>query len=130
MENIDEFYGKIVQLMKPEHLLNILIIFLKSIFLIIVLMIFIAIILGLLNEIRSYNPQKIWEKRIPRTSNEEIGGGQEYFFRYWVWQRNKRKNILLAIRNHSPYEDYYPRQKWVKKDKSKLPFRREIWVIK
>ncbi|EVF23879.1 hypothetical protein T816_02791, partial [Staphylococcus aureus UCIM6050] len=32
--------------------------------------------------------------------------------------------------DYSPYEEYYPSQKWLKKDKSKLPFRREIWVIK
>lgn len=130
MENINDLFTKLEILTKPENLEATIFTILKFIIFIIILMMVVFIILRILNSRRTYNPEKIWHKRKIRTPKSEIGGGQEYYFRYWIWQRNKRKNILIALRDYSHYEEYYPRQKWLKKDKSKLPFRREIWIIK
>ncbi|AMX46160.1 TPA: hypothetical protein ACOFQW_002842 [Staphylococcus aureus] len=130
MENTNNLFERLEILTKPENIETTFFIILKFIIFIIILMIGALIVLGILNSRRNYNPEKIWNKRKIRTLKSEIGGGQEYYFRYWIWQRNKRKNILIALRDYSPYEEYYPSQKWLKKDKSKLPFRREIWVIK
>ena len=33
-----------------------------------------------------------------RTLDQEIGGGEEYYYRYWVWQRNKKKYLISVLR--------------------------------
>lgn len=83
-----------------------------------------------LNNLRDYDSEKIWNKRKARTSLKETGGGQEIYFRYWIWQRNKRKNIIKAIETNTENTPIYPKQKWIKKGRVKLPLRREIWFIK
>ena len=130
MKSIDDLSNSLKELATTENLENTLFIILKFIIIAAILMIVVLTVLGLLNNKRTYNPKIIWDKRGIRTSTEETGGGQEYYFRYWIWQRNKRKNILTAIRKYTKDGEYYPKQKWLKRGKVKLPLRREIWVIK
>lgn len=40
--------------------------------------------------VKKYNYRKL---------NHEIGGGEEYYFRYWIWQRNKKKYLISILRN-------------------------------
>ena len=64
-----------------------------------------------------------------RTLDQEIGGGEEYYYRYWVWQRNKKKYLISVLRDDLGIIRVYSRKalqkKWNKK--TLIPFLREVY---
>ncbi|MGX7776386.1 hypothetical protein ACVV62_04695 [Streptococcus pluranimalium] len=64
-----------------------------------------------------------------RKLSQEIGGGEEYYFRYWVWQRNKKKYLVSILRNYLGIERVYSRKalqkRWNKP--TLIPFLREVY---
>lgn len=64
-----------------------------------------------------------------RTPDQEIGGGEEYYYRYWVWQRNKKKYLISVLRDDLGIIRVYSRKalqkKWNKK--TLIPFLREVY---
>ncbi|HEM3495774.1 hypothetical protein NKE60_05180 [Streptococcus suis] len=70
--------------------------------------------------VKKYNYRKL---------NHEIGGGEEYYFRYWIWQRNKKKYLISILRNDLDIERVYSRKalqkRWNKK--TLIPFLREVY---
>ena len=64
-----------------------------------------------------------------RTLDQEIGGGEEYYYRYWVWQRNKKKYLISFIKYDLVIIRVYSRKalqkKWNKK--TLIPFLREVY---
>lgn len=57
-----------------------------------------------------------------------IGGGQEYYLRYWVWQRKKRIAIINLLSSMTRDRFYYPDKAWRKAGLVKFPGRRECWI--
>ncbi|PCH11410.1 hypothetical protein A9Y57_01713 [Streptococcus parauberis] len=69
-------------------------------------------------------------KKYPyRKLSQEIGGAAEYYFRYWIWQRNKKKYLVSVLSNDLGIERIYSRKalkkKWNKK--TSIPFLREVY---
>ena len=64
-----------------------------------------------------------------RTLNQEIGGGEEYYYRYWIWQRNIKKYLISVLRDYLGIIRVYSRKaiqkKWNKKPL--IPFLREVY---
>ena len=64
-----------------------------------------------------------------RALDQEIGGGEEYYYRYWVWQRNKKKYLISVLRDDLGIIRVYSRKalqkKWNKK--TLIPFLREVY---
>lgn len=64
-----------------------------------------------------------------RRLDQEIGGGEEYYYRYWVWQRNKKKYLISVLRDDLRIIRVYSRKalqkKWNKK--TLIPFLREVY---
>ena len=64
-----------------------------------------------------------------RRLDQEIGGGEEYYYRYWVWQRNKKKYLISVLRDDLGIIRVYSRKalqkKWNKK--TLIPFLREVY---
>lgn len=64
-----------------------------------------------------------------RTLDREIGGGEECYYRYWVWQRNKKKYLISVLRDDLGIIRVYSRKalqkKWNKK--TLIPFLREVY---
>lgn len=64
-----------------------------------------------------------------RRLDQEIGGGEEYYYRYWVWQRNKKKYLISVLRDDLGIIRIYSRKalqkKWNKK--TLIPFLREVY---
>lgn len=88
----------------------------------------ILIIAYLIDQKRDYSHVNWGGKLKKRTSKNAIGGGQEYYIRYWVWQRKKRQHIIYYLVSHTKDGYYYPKQKWLKVGQVRLPFRRECWI--
>ncbi|WP_271494321.1 hypothetical protein [Enterococcus sp. 5H] len=64
-----------------------------------------------------------------RTLSNNVGGGEEYYYRYWAWQPNKRKFYTRTLlEQHGINRPYFRKAMQNKKlKKSVLPFRREIY---
>lgn len=64
-----------------------------------------------------------------RTLNNNVGGGEEYYYRYWAWQPNKRKFYARTLLEQQGINRPYTRKAMQKKQlkKSAIPFRREIY---
>lgn len=75
-----------------------------------------------------YDEMKILNKLQKRTEAKSVGGGEEYFLRYWVWQRKKREIIIHILRSIATDRGYYPKAVWRKTGRVKLWFRRECWI--
>ena len=64
-----------------------------------------------------------------RRLDQEIGGVEEYYYRYWVWQRNKKKYLISVLRDDLGIIRVYSRKalqkKWNKK--TLIPFLREVY---
>lgn len=64
-----------------------------------------------------------------RKLSQEIGGAEEYYFRYWKWQVNKKKYLVSVLRNDLGIKRVYSRKalqkKWNKK--TLIPFLREVY---
>lgn len=64
-----------------------------------------------------------------RTLSQSVGGGEEYYYKYWAWQPNKKKfykNVLLQRHNiNRPYTRHARKKN--KYIKSNIPFRKEIY---
>ena len=87
-----------------------------------------AIIIGFL--VDNYKKDSyIVKKYNYRTLDQEIGGGEEYYYRYWVWQRNKKKYLISVLRDDLGIIRVYSRKalqkKWNKK--TLIPFLREVY---
>lgn len=96
-------------------------------FILVVFIVFIFIVGFLLD---NYKKDSYIVKKYPyRKSNQEIGGAEEYYFRYWIWQRHKKRYLVSALRNDLGIERIYSRKalqkKWNKK--SSIPFLREVY---
>lgn len=87
--------------------------------------IFISVIVDLL---KKYDTKKFFKKKQKRTGKNTIGGGQEYYLRYWVWQRRKRKCLIRTLASLTFDNMYYPKNKWKKRGKVIFFGRREIWI--
>jgi len=102
----------------------------KWLIILISILIVIAIILFLIDHFSNYKRDKIQRKILIRTAGNSVGGGQEAFLRYWVWQRKKRKLIrTILVAQYPNVHGIYPKQKWLKRGKVRFIFRRECWVI-
>lgn len=102
----------------------------KYLLLIFIILVFLFILLILLDYRSNYNSDKLGKKIKIRTSASSIGGGQEAFIRYWVWQRQKRKICIeLLCTKYPNAKALYPKAKWFKRGKVRFAFRRELWVI-
>lgn len=77
---------------------------------------------------KDYDINKLFMKMSKRTNSNSIGGGEEYYFRYWVWQRNKRRYIVKVLASLTFDNMYFPKEKWRKKGRVQFPFRRECWI--
>ena len=129
MESIIELSNSLESLITLENLKVIGYSLLKFFTILSIILILIFILLMMLNNIRTYDSEKIWNKRKYRTTSKEIGGGQEVYFKYWLWQRNKRKNIEKAIITNTKNAPIYPKENWRKRGRVKFPLRREKFFI-
>lgn len=71
-------------------------------------------------------------KKMPhRTLNSSLGGGQEYYYKYWIWQRQKKKCINKTLSEQLGITMTYSRHSMKNKRyvKSLTPFRREVYCI-
>ncbi|WP_429953770.1 hypothetical protein [Enterococcus sp. AZ192] len=100
--------------------------FILIFFLAILLFLFITLII--IDYFRNYDSEKLKMKITKRSGSKSIGGGQEYFLRYWVWQRKKRKKLCYILASMTFDHMYYPKEKWVRKGMVKFPLRREVWI--
>lgn len=103
-------------------------IILKSLTVGICLAMLIFICLVIHDYFQKYDDIKLFNSIKNRTGNSSIGGGEEFYFKYWVWQRNKRKHITLILAYLTYDNRYFPKEKWKKKGRVKVPFRRECWI--
>lgn len=101
-----------------------------NIFVVLALVVIVVLLLIYFESKKNYDVDKIKSKLTHRTSKKEIGGGQEAFLRYWVWQRKKRLVIIrILVNEYDTNGFYYPKRKWLRAGRVKIPFRRECWVI-
>ncbi|MFZ4971805.1 hypothetical protein [Enterococcus casseliflavus] len=64
-----------------------------------------------------------------RTLQNDLGGGQEEYQKYWLWQRQKKKMIVAYFykKNKVPYSRHArKRRKYIK---TKVPFRKEVYCV-
>lgn len=89
---------------------------------------FLIFIIGFLLDIYKKDSYVV-EKRYFRKSAQIIGGPEEYYYRYWIWQRNKKKYLESVLRNELGVKRTYSRKalkkKWNKK--TLIPFLREVY---
>ncbi|MCB5953716.1 hypothetical protein [Enterococcus sp. CWB-B31] len=64
-----------------------------------------------------------------RTLNSNIGGGEEYYYRYWAWQPYKKKFYKQILSEKQGINRTYSRKAIQRRKlkKSPIPFRREIY---
>ena len=64
-----------------------------------------------------------------RKEGRIIGGPEEYYFRYWIWQPNKKKYLISVLRNELGVKRIYSgKPKNYKRNKKTLiPFLREVY---
>ena len=64
-----------------------------------------------------------------RTPEQNIGGGEEYYFRYWLWQRYKKKYLESVIRNDLGITRVYSRKALRRRQnrKTRIPFLMEVY---
>lgn len=117
----------IVQESTVESLSDIFIILKLLIFLICLGMI-IFICLVIYDYFKKYDDIKLFNSIQNRTRIKSVGGGEEIYLRYWVWQRNKRKHITSILAYLTYDNRYFPKEKWKKQGRVKFPFRRECWI--
>lgn len=64
-----------------------------------------------------------------RTLSKDLGGGEEYYQKYWIWQPNKKKHLKDTLENSLGHNRTYSRKamKKSKYQKTIVPFRREVY---
>lgn len=64
-----------------------------------------------------------------RKAANQIGGGEEYYYHYWVWQPHKKKFLRSHLYNDFGVKRLYTRKARQRKylRASKIPFLREIY---
>jgi len=64
-----------------------------------------------------------------RTLSNSVGGGEEYYYRYWAWQPNKKNFYVKTLLEKQEINRPYTRKAMQKKKykKSIIPFRREVY---
>lgn len=64
-----------------------------------------------------------------RKSGRIIGGPEEYYYRYWIWQPNKKKYLMSVLRNELGVKRIYIGKPMNKKGNKKtlIPFLREVF---
>lgn len=64
-----------------------------------------------------------------RKEDRIIGGPEEYYFRYWIWQPNKKKYLISVLRNELGVKRIYSGKPMNNKRNKKtlIPFLREVY---
>lgn len=64
-----------------------------------------------------------------RKEGRIIGGPEEYYFRYWIWQPNKKKYLISVLRNELGVKRIYSGKPMNNKRNKKtlIPFLREVY---
>lgn len=91
------------------------------------ILVIILFIFGLI--IDYYRRDSYTVKRYYRTPEQNIGGGEEYYFRYWLWQRYKKKYLESVIRNDLGITRVYSRKALRRRQnrKTRIPFLMEVY---
>lgn len=94
-------------------------------FLLLILLVF---FIGLIVDYYRKDKYKV-NKIYYRTLSHNVGGGEEYYYRYWAWQPNKKKFYERILLENHGITRTYTRKAMKKKQlkKSIIPFRREIY---
>jgi len=68
-------------------------------------------------------------KTVTRTLENDLGGGQEEYQKYWLWQRQKKKMIVAYFynKNKVPYSRHARKRK--RYTKTKVLFRKEAYCV-
>lgn len=98
------------------------------ILLVLIVLVLIVFIGFIIDHNTTYDNSKLFRKIKKRTGANTIGGGQEYYLRYWVWQRKKRIAIINLLSSMTRDRFYYPDKAWRKAGLVKFPGRRECWI--
>ncbi|RMC49207.1 hypothetical protein [Lactobacillus sp. ESL0225] len=98
------------------------------ILLVLIVFMFIFLIGFIIDHNTNYDRNKLSIKIKKRTVANTIGGGQEYYLRYWIWQRKKRKAIIYLLSSMTRDKFCYPNKAWRKAGLVKFPGRRECWI--
>ncbi|MCO6533770.1 hypothetical protein [Lactobacillus sp.] len=78
------------------------------ILLVLIVLVLIVFIGFIIDHNTTYDNSKLFRKIKKRTGANTIGGGQEYYLRYWVWQRKKRIAIINLLSSMTRDRFYYP----------------------
>lgn len=94
----------------------------------IIALLIVFLVLMLIDSFVNYDIDSLNKKKQKRTARNETGGGQEYYLRYWLWQRKKQKISRQVLASLTFDKMVYPKQKWKNMGSTKFPFRREVWI--
>lgn len=64
-----------------------------------------------------------------RTIDNQIGGGEEYYYRYWIWQHYKKRYLVQKLKNELGISRVYSRRALKKRKNKKVCniFLREVY---
>lgn len=85
-------------------------------------------VMFILDYFRKYDCKKLFKKKGKRGAIISNGGAEEYYLKYWVWQRNKRKWNIKTLTYVTKDNMYFPKEKWKNKTPGKKFFKREIVI--
>ncbi|MCV5953396.1 hypothetical protein [Lactococcus petauri] len=94
----------------------------------IIILVLVLMGIGLLIDHLKKNKYRV-RKRPYRTLSKALGGGEEYYHKYWIWQPNKKKYLEGILENSLGHSRTYSRKamKKGKYQKTVIPFRREVY---
>lgn len=94
----------------------------------IVISMVILLIIGVVIDYKKRNTYSV-KKIHYRTIDNQIGSGEEYYYRYWAWQRNKKKYLTQVLEKDSGVSRVYSRKALKKhwNKKTCVPFLREVY---
>lgn len=94
----------------------------------VVIVILIIFVVGFTLDFINKNNYNV-KKNPYRTLADTIGGGEEYYYKYWLWQPNKKKYLIDKLMYDLEIPRVYARKALKKKknEKTIIPFRREVY---
>ena len=94
----------------------------------VIILVLILMAIGLLIDYLKKDKYTV-KKRPYRTLSKALGGGEEYYHKYWIWQPNKKKYLEGILENSLGHSRTYSRKamKKGKYQKTVIPFRREVY---
>lgn len=94
----------------------------------IVISVVILLIIGVVIDYKKRNTYSV-KKIHYRTIDNQIGSGEEYYYRYWAWQRYKKKYLTQVLEKDLGVSRVYSRKALKKhwNKKTYIPFLREVY---